>query len=43
MCVALREAYLKSANHEILFDDGKNAVKKIVKGKMQLFGSSNKV
>ena len=42
MCVALRDAYLKSANHEILFNDGKNAVKEIVKGKMQLFGSSNK-
>ena len=42
MCVALREAYLSSANHEILFDDGKNAVKEIVKGKMKLFGSSNK-
>lgn len=42
MCVALREAYLASANHEILFDDGKNAVKEVVKGKMQLFGSSNK-
>ncbi len=42
MCIALREAYLKSANHEILFDDGKNAVKEIVKSKMQLFGSSNK-
>ena len=42
MCVALREAYLKSANHEILFDDGKNAVKEIVKGKMKLFESSNK-
>jgi len=42
MCVALREAYLSSANHEILFNDGKNAVKEIVKGKMQLFGSSNK-
>ena len=42
MCVALREAYLVSANHEILFNDGKNAVKEVVKGKMQLFGSSNK-
>ena len=42
MCVALREAYLKSANHEILFNDGKNAVKEIVKGKMQLFGSNGK-
>lgn len=42
MCVALREAYLASKNHEILFDDGKNAVKEVVKGKMQLFGSSNK-
>lgn len=43
MCIALREAYLNSANHEILFNDGKNAVKEIVKGKMQLFGSSNRV
>lgn len=42
MCIALREAYLASANHEILFDDGKNAVKEVVKGKMQLFESSNK-
>lgn len=42
MCVALREAYLVSANHEILFNDGKNAVKEVVKGKMQLFKSSNK-
>ena len=42
MCIAVREAYLKSANHEILFDDGKNAVKRVVKEKMQLFGSSNK-
>ena len=42
MCVALRNAYIGSANHEILFDDGKNAVKEIVKGKMQLFGSSQK-
>ena len=42
MCVALRNAYLASANHEILFNDGKEAVKEIVKGKMQLFGSSNK-
>ena len=42
MCVALRNAYLESANHEILFNDGKNAVKEIVKGKMQLFGSSQK-
>ena len=42
MCVALREAYLASANHEIMFTDGKNAVKEIVKGKMRLFESSNK-
>ena len=42
MCIAAREAYLASANHEILFDDAKNAVKKVVKGKMQLFGSSGK-
>ena len=42
MCVAAREAYIASANHEILFADAKNAVKNVVKGKMQLFGSSNK-
>ena len=42
MCVAAREAYLASANHEILFDDAKNAVKRVVQGKMQLFGSSGK-
>ena len=42
MCVAARNAYLASANHEILFKDAKNAVKDIVKAKMQLFGSSNK-
>lgn len=42
MCVALREAYINSANHEILFSDGKNAVKEVVKTKMQLFGSAGK-
>jgi len=42
MCVALRNAYINSANHEILFNDGKEAVKEIVKGKMQLFGSTGK-
>lgn len=42
MCIAAREAYIKSANHEILFDDAKNAVKEVVKAKMRLFGSSNK-
>lgn len=42
MCVALRNAYLASANHEILFNDGKEAVKEVVIGKMKLFGSSNK-
>lgn len=42
MCIAAREAYLASANHEILFDDAKNAVKNVVKQKMQLFGSSGK-
>ena len=42
MCVALREAYLHSSNHETLFNDGKNAVKEVVKEKMRLFGSSNK-
>ena len=29
-------------NHEILFDDAKNAVKEVVKTKMRLFGSNNK-
>lgn len=43
MCIAAREAYLASANHEIMFDDAKEAVKNIVKQRMQLFGSSNKV
>ena len=43
MCVAAREAYLASANHEIMFSDAKNAVKSIVVGKMRLFGSSGKV
>ena len=42
MCVAAREAYLASANHEIMFADAKNAVKDVVIGKMRLFGSSNK-
>lgn len=42
MCVAAREAYIASANHEIMFSDAKNAVKDIVVGKMRLFGSSNK-
>ncbi|MBR2466401.1 MAG: class II fructose-bisphosphate aldolase [Clostridia bacterium] len=42
MCVAAREAYLSSANHEIMFSDAKNAVKDVVVGKMRLFGSSNK-
>ena len=42
MCVAAREAYIASKNHEIMFDDAKNAVKAVVKGKMRLFGSSGK-
>ena len=42
MCVAAREAYIASANHEIMFSDAKNAVKNVVVGKMRLFGSSNK-
>lgn len=42
MCVAAREAYIGSENHEILFDDAKNAVKEVVKTRMRLFGSSNK-
>ena len=43
MCVAARDAYLASANHEIMFNDAKEAVKNIVKQRMQLFGSSNRV
>ncbi len=43
MCVAAREAYIASANHEIMFNDAKEAVKSIVKGKCRLFGSSGKV
>ncbi len=42
MCIAARESYLASANHEILFNDAKEAVKNVVKTKMQLFGSSGK-
>ena len=42
MCVAAREAYIASKNHEIMFSDAKNAVKEVVKARMQLFGSSNK-
>ena len=42
MCVAAREAYIASANHEIMFKDAKEAVKRVVKGRMQLFGSSGK-
>lgn len=42
MCIAAREAYLASKNHEILFNDAKDAVKNVVKARMQLFGSSNK-
>ena len=42
MCVATREAYIASKNHEIMFSDAKNAVKEVVKARMQLFGSSNK-
>ena len=42
MCVAAREAYIASANHEIMFPDAKNAVKNIVVGKMRLFGSTGK-
>ena len=42
MCVAAREAYIASKNHEIMFSDAKEAVKAVVKARMQLFGSSNK-
>lgn len=42
LCIACRNAYLASANHEILFDDAKNAVKEVTKQRMRLFGSSNR-
>ena len=42
LCIACRNAYLNSANHEILFDDAKNAVKEVTRQRMQLFGSSNR-
>lgn len=42
MCIAARESYQLSANHEILFNDAKEAVKNVVKTKMKLFGSSGK-
>lgn len=42
MCVALREAYINSKNHESLFAEGKDAVKEVVKARMRLFGSSGK-
>ncbi len=42
MCIAAREAYIASKNHEIMFNDAKEAVKNVVKARMQLFGSSNK-
>ena len=42
MCVAAREAYIASANHEIMFSDAKNAVKRVVTEKMRLFGSAGK-
>ena len=42
MCIAAREAYIASKNHEIMFNDAKDAVKNVVKARMQLFGSSNK-
>ncbi len=42
MCIAAREAYINSSDHETLFIDAKNAVKEVVKEKMKLFSSSNK-
>lgn len=42
MCIALREAYVNSKNHESLFAEGKDAVKEVVKSRMRLFGSSDK-
>lgn len=42
MCVALRNAYISSKNHESLFAEGKDAVKEVVKARMRTFGSSGK-
>lgn len=42
MCIAAREAYMNSTHHEKLFNEAKDAVKKVVKERMTLFGSSNK-
>ena len=42
MCAAAKKAYTEAAGHEIMFTDAKNAVKNIVKARMQLFGSSGK-
>ena len=42
MCIAAREAYMHSFNHESMFNEAKDAVKQVVKGRMQLFGSSGK-
>ena len=42
MCIALREAYINSKNHESLFAEGKDAVKEVVKARMRLVGSSGK-
>lgn len=43
MCVALREAYIGSKNHESMFSEGKDAVKEVVRARMRLFGSSGKI
>ena len=42
MCIALRDAYINSKNHESLFAEGKDAVKEVVRARMRLFGSSGK-
>ena len=42
MCVAAREAYLHSRNHESMFNEAKDAVKAVVRARMQLFGSSGR-
>ncbi len=42
LCIAEREAYVNSANHEIMYVDAMNAVKEATVKRMRLFGSSGK-
>ena len=42
MCIAAREAYINSQNHESMFNEAKNAVKATVAARMRLFGSSGR-